>query len=864
MTEPVTRLQGALAERYRIERPLGAGGMATVYLATDLKHDRQVALKVLRPELGAVLGTERFLAEIKITARLDHPHILTLIDSGAEGGFLYYVLPLVRGESLRDKLDREKQLSVEEALAITGQVASALDYAHRHGVIHRDIKPENILLLEGEAMLADFGIALAVKEAGGNRLTETGLSLGTPQYMSPEQATGDRQLDARSDLYSLAAVLYEMLAGEPPVTGPNAQAMIAKLMTERPIHLRVVRGSVPEAIDAAVARALDKTPADRFASAGDFAKALVLPPAHETAAIPSAVASSRRMPVAVLAGIGVLLVGAVAFFFLRGHAGPNQARISLRDRTQLTYTGTVNAPSLSPDGKQLAYFVKSCAGTSCTYAIQVQDVGATATRELLAGATAAYGLGWSEDRRNLLANMTIGGRFGTYLVSALGGSPRYLTSGVAAFFAGGDSLFIGPSGADSVFIIRIAPLNGAIRDSIVVAEKGQELTGIASVPGTARLVTLVVQNGRGLWQVVDRDGTVTDRLLNSCTCGGVASHDALWMQRAGPTASEAVVRVALDPATGRLGKDQDTVYYGTFTGLSVTADGTRMVVDDGSFSFSAMTAALPAMLKGSFPAGPPLLSASSRVMAQVSTDGARLLLVRTIPAANGMTETRLSVSPWEGGTETPVTVPGRLTLGRWSDSVTLDLAVQRPGGTRLLQLDVRTGSARNSLDLADSVLSDATALPAGWAWVPASRDTVVVQRGGARTEIPKPKWFSGLNFVRASPDGRRLLIDGWGQTEDSLRVDVVSVDGGATSPWFTAFAESGGGNWLADGSILFSVWTGQETLALLHLTAPGQAKRLGAIPHAVTRFTASADLKRAAFMWREYRGDAWLYRVVRP
>ncbi|HXI19721.1 MAG TPA: serine/threonine-protein kinase, partial [Gemmatimonadales bacterium] len=258
MITDAQRLATALADRYRIERQLGSGGMATVYLATDLKHERHVALKVLRPELGAVLGDERFLAEIKITARLDHPHILTLIDSGVAGGFLYYVLPLVRGESLRDKLLKEKQLGIEEALAITRQVASALDYAHRQGVIHRDIKPENILLQEGEAMLTDFGIALAVKEAGGNRLTETGLSLGTPQYMSPEQATGDRLLDARSDVYSLAAVLYEMLAGEPPVTGPTAQAMIAKLMTERPTHLRVVRDSVPEAIDAGVARALDK------------------------------------------------------------------------------------------------------------------------------------------------------------------------------------------------------------------------------------------------------------------------------------------------------------------------------------------------------------------------------------------------------------------------------------------------------------------------------------------------------------------------------------------------------------------------------------------------------------------------------
>ena len=196
-------LSDALADRYTIERELGAGGMATVYLARDLRHDREVALKVLRPELAAVLGADRFLNEVRITARLDHPHIVTLIDSGESDGFLWYVLPYIRGESLRARLDRERQLGIDEALAITRQIATALDFAHQHDVVHRDIKPENILLHEGEAMLADFGIALAVKEAGGNRLTETGLSLGTPQYMSPEQATGDRQLDARSDVYSL-------------------------------------------------------------------------------------------------------------------------------------------------------------------------------------------------------------------------------------------------------------------------------------------------------------------------------------------------------------------------------------------------------------------------------------------------------------------------------------------------------------------------------------------------------------------------------------------------------------------------------------------------------------------------------------
>jgi TolB-like protein/tetratricopeptide (TPR) repeat protein len=269
-----SRLTLAVGDRYAIERELGAGGMATVYLARDLKHDRIVALKVLRPELAAVLGAGRFLQEIRISARLDHPHILTLIDSGDTEGFLWYALPYVRGESLRQKLSREGQLPVDETVRITTQVSSALDYAHRHEVIHRDIKPENILLHEGEAVVADFGIALAVQHAGGERLTESGLSLGTPQYMSPEQATGGPGLDARSDVYALGAVVYEMLTGEPPHTGPTVQSIVAKLLTERPTRIRTVRDTVPEAIDHAVSKALAKVAADRYRSAGEFAAAL--------------------------------------------------------------------------------------------------------------------------------------------------------------------------------------------------------------------------------------------------------------------------------------------------------------------------------------------------------------------------------------------------------------------------------------------------------------------------------------------------------------------------------------------------------------------------------------------------------------
>src|SRR4051812_40832845 len=232
--------------------------MATVYLAHDIKHNRKVALKVLKPELAAALGAQRFLQEIQVTANLQHPHILPLYDSGSADGALFYVMPLVRGESLRDRLGREKLLPIDETIRIMRQVAGALDFAHRQGVIHRDIKPENILLQDGEALLSDFGIALAVTESGGERLTGTGLSIGTVQYMSPEQATGERDLDARSDIYALGAVTYEMLAGEPPLTGPSSRAIIAKLMTERPTSLRVVRDVVPASLDDAVMRALAK------------------------------------------------------------------------------------------------------------------------------------------------------------------------------------------------------------------------------------------------------------------------------------------------------------------------------------------------------------------------------------------------------------------------------------------------------------------------------------------------------------------------------------------------------------------------------------------------------------------------------
>jgi len=368
MAEITEILSIALADRYRIERRLGEGGTATVYLAEDLKHDRKVALKVLRPELAAVLGADRFVQEIKTTAQLQHPHILPLYDSGTTGaahggstGLLYYVMPYIQGETLREKLSREQQLGIDEAVNIATEVAAALQYAHEQGVIHRDIKPENILLRDGRAIVADFGIALAVSAAAGGRMTETGLSLGTPHYMSPEQATADKHITNRSDIYALGSVLYEALTGEPPHTGSSAQMIIMKIVTDVARPVRELRKAVPPHVAAAVAMALEKLPADRFDSAKAFAEALHNPtftsPVASATNFGAARLASRRFALPALMAV-TLLTGALAIW---GWLRPSRTTSVARYPTTLGATGALDGltfaveAALSPDGSSLVF-----------------------------------------------------------------------------------------------------------------------------------------------------------------------------------------------------------------------------------------------------------------------------------------------------------------------------------------------------------------------------------------------------------------------------------------------------------------------------------------------------------------------------
>ncbi|HTJ21064.1 MAG TPA: protein kinase [Gemmatimonadaceae bacterium] len=371
---PPERLIAALSATYAVERELGRGGMATVYLAEDVRHRRKVAIKVLHPELSAILGPERFLKEIELTASLQHPHILPLFDSGKVDGLLYYVMPFVAGEALRARLARERQLPVSDALHIATEVASALEYAHRRGIVHRDVKPENILLADdGGALVADFGIALAASHAGGERLTQTGLSLGTPQYMAPEQVTGERSIDARADVYALGAVTYEMLAGEPPFTGSSAQAIVARVLTEAPRPLAAQRPSVAPHVAAAVHTALEKLRADRFSSARAFADALASPGDRRPEVVPTA-----NEPVRVRLGqratlvrwlpwtIAVLAVGIASWISGR----PSATVPSEATRFTLATAGLGDlyaddggiSVALSRDGRVVAYTGRTASG----------------------------------------------------------------------------------------------------------------------------------------------------------------------------------------------------------------------------------------------------------------------------------------------------------------------------------------------------------------------------------------------------------------------------------------------------------------------------------------------------------------------
>ncbi len=764
MSNSLEQLTAALAGRYRIERELGAGGMATVYLARDVRHDREVALKVLRPDLSAVLGGERFLNEIRITARLDHPHILTLIDSGSNEGLLWYVLPYIRGESLRVRLQREKQLGLDEALRITQQVAGALEYAHRQGVIHRDIKPENILLFEGEAMLADFGIALAVKEAGGNRLTETGLSLGTPQYMSPEQATGERQPDARSDVYSLGAVLYEMLTGEAPYSGVTAQAVIAKLLTEKPTRVRTVRDTVPEGVDTAVAKALAKIPADRFGSAADFAAAVT---AAFAATPPGASGRDRRPILAIAGGIAVVL-GIILFLLLRGRTPPPPPPPA--QTTQLTSTGGSWAPSLSPDGNFLAYVTEQCAGEpkKCTQSLIVQDLASGSRPTTVASdLDAVIQSRWSPDGTRIYYTAGQGSVTSLFSVPRLGGAVERI-GGFWTYAVTPDSArVVAPDIAiSSDSFARVSVLKrstGEVVDSLKLpgmmavdarwSPNGRWLAVVTEVPPTDARIALLSRD----LKVVDH--LSEPRIATFRYAGQVRwtpKSDGLYFLAEGPGIRAFLVRRDVDPSKGRFVGEGDTVLTQLRAppgaGFDVSADGKTVVYSGGPVTRELWTLERSSA-RGPWKTRQILTSTAGLTGADVSDDGKEIAYGVFEPSG---ASARVWVAPFEGGDPhsvgPPLTSLSGPTYPRYMDDV----------------LKVSFKDEHDSVHnaLLPSAGGTPQPLPARLGYLAGLRD------GGRLIELPAPSNPVASVFNRYGRDGALIASHPW---PDSLGFPDIKV-----------------------------------------------------------------------------------------
>ena len=870
----VGRLTAALADRYRIERELGQGGMATVYLAEDLKHRRKVALKVLKPELAAVLGAERFVQEITTTAALQHPHILPLFDSGTADGFLYYVMPFIDGETLRAKLNRETQLGVDEAVRIATDVADALHYAHQHGVIHRDIKPENILLANGRPMVADFGIALAVSAAAGGRMTETGLSLGTPHYMSPEQATAEKEISARSDVYSLASVLYEMLAGQPPHVGGSAQQIIMKIIAEGPAPVTRLRKSVPPNVAAALTKALEKLPADRFASAAKFGEALGNP-AFTTSTGRSAVPATRRYRWATLAA--VLLLGVALGGVAVRAVGTKPAPLGNARREQLTFNGLAGRPAISADGRFVAYVETSCrhAGLSlCNSTLMLQEVGSTQPRVLLTGATDLRVPRWSHDGQTLIvAGELAEGRDGLFAVPRLTGTPvRIGPLGVYDTHPSADSVMLIPEHAtDFARIIVIG--TGVVADSISVRFRGA--SDISWAPDGRRLAARM---GDGV-QIFARDGHPTDSIVLEPrpVIRWNPAGTAVLFFRSGTVREDQFVQVRVsrdgrilgpaEPVVGRIA----TLYRGEFdiarnTGALAVATGDANS-DLWSFDLTANPVRGRRETHGTSWYGNPAASLDGRSIYYYRGD-ARGDNVYVRDLATGVEEA-LTSQRLPGGEVVRLSHDGRRLVyghsgsGRWLEYLELPsrqvFTAPAPIWTDLVEPVstrgfVSTHSRTGKLVVLDSL--NGTWRPLAISDSLSAANFSASPDGASLAVVAAPNRASESGSVyRAGVGGRRLVVG------------IVPVSGSAfrVLNTFDTGEPEIGVSWVDAGTLGLTRWLDTEELpSLWHLTiADGRLMRVGTIPAACTPVTVALDRsgRMATCRVDDFRADIWMMTV---
>ncbi|MEP7384264.1 MAG: protein kinase, partial [Gemmatimonadota bacterium] len=832
-SDMTARLSSAVGDRYTIERELGHGGMAMVLLARDVRHRRRVAIKVLYPELSAVLGPDRFLKEIELTASLQHPHILPLYDSGSADGLLFYVMPFVEGETLRMRLERERQLPIADALRIASEVAGALTYAHGHGVIHRDIKPENILLQGEHAVVADFGIALAVQHAGGSRMTRTGLSLGTPQYMAPEQAMGDRIVDARADVYSLGAVTFEMLAGEAPFSGPTAQAVLVRVLTEPPPTLTSRRPNVPPHAEAAVRTAMEKVPADRFGSAATFAAALndatAVPVVRVPAAATDVLVLSRRKA-AMLAGwmLGAVAIAAMAGW-VRGRATVAPSVVSApvpAVRVALDADSSVHglgAPAISPDGNSVAYLGSSAKGSQL-FVRRVDEL----VPHALAGTEFAESPFFSSDG----SSIAYASKGALWRIRLAGGTPVRVTLLPASrSFTGGswgssDEILYGVE-EDGLFRVSVS---GGEPIAVGASTPTGRLLQPRFLPGErAALVTIARGDDAGHVGVLD----LTNGHLREFATGAGARYAAgqlLFVRRGGelyrqpfdlsalqPTGSEVRIEAALDASATsplQLAALFDAAPGGAIAYRAVNADGNdesaRLVVTDR--------------------AGRVQRSVASRVpwSPRFSPDGRRLAY-GAFPAGRGPSE--LWITDLASGATEQLTSDGRDNNDpRWSpDGQSLAYSAITDGGKDLFVRPLGGGLARQLTS------ENGSEWPTGWSsdgkqivftqWHDGDQGDIWLQPAGGGAARPLLATSAHETGASISPDGRWLTYE----SDESGRPEVY-VASLPVAQRATRISNGGGVNpmWRGDGAELF-YWQEDRLLAVaMKPTTPGDAPRFAA------------------------------------
>ncbi len=891
------RLAAALTDRYRIVREIGAGGMATVYLAEDLKHNRQVALKVLRPELAATMGPERFFREIQVAARLQHPHILPLHDSGEADGFLFFVMPFVSGESLRERLDRLGELPVQDAVRILVEVADALSYSHSQGVVHRDIKPDNVMLSGRHALVTDFGVAKAVSEAASqNRVTTAGVALGTPAYMAPEQAAADPLLDHRVDIYALGVLGYELLAGRTPFTGMSPQQMLLAQVTQAPDPVSKYRDACPSELEAIIMRCLAKRASDRWQSADELLHALepfavssggitptqsrpagsVSGTAAATAAPSgaSAPAAASRTPWLMGAALLVVFLAAVGGWLAFGRGGADRAAAVTLDRVQLTSTGRAFAPTLSPDGTRLAFAERVCDENGrCSIDIRVQDVEGAASTTLLRNAVGVGDIEWSGDGRFLLIDASMRERWGAFALSSLGGEPRFLGCCSSEFVASGDTAIlpgIYTLGAPQPMrFVTIA--DGVVRDSFFVKDRQDYISWAG--PGPTSGTVLAWTAWPGLPQkilLLERGGA----LLDSISLGDAAvSHQFVKTVAGGfvlavSTDRDEEVELRRYRFRGSGGLDpRFTVIAGGVkagSGLNLARNG-MLTIADGAPQFAIWAIERRNVTDVRFTERR-VEASTAEVLGSITAAGDQLLLIRTRASDQRLRD--LAVVPFGGGAET--------SLGSQRDL--LDWDFHQDGRSVLLINRLSTDSVRVSdLAIPSARVTPLFTTSSATQWfetVPGGGHVHIVfpdsirvfgVRARGDTLLAGPPGLSSLDVLEPSPTGDALASVGWNATGDSLLLFRTSLATGTHVRLAAWYAEGiGEVTWTDGGDLLIAIRETQWSDVWYRIPPRGGTpQRLGYPPRAEASYRFARNGLRGVARERTVLSDIFLVREFR-